>query len=738
MTPPPTSVRPDTALPTGGAGNPLAAGLRGRLEPLLGADLSDVRVHDTAADRDLAASFAARAVTHRNHIWLGPRGQRDDISLLAHEAAHVVQQRRGATGVEAVQRFPEDASFAPETVGLEAMTNVALLQEAEQVRRFKAGHGDEDPASGMVTRLGERIEAERARRIGLGHLWLAEASEPKSIPLFAVWPGPKGVAVAVPPAAVVEGVPTDRGASPIFTAAQFSALLREQQIPVMSVATYLGLTERERIGDNPAPTQSSTTQGIEGSGMAATGGVTGGRTYRVGLWPDVRMNDAFTARPGPGWIGGPGEAAFFGSRPYGSLIDTNTLEWTLPNGQPWRGPSRSYPIVDAATPDWLQLYNVKTSGDPSPAVRLQRYAGEIGDDLTAQQLQSLLSRNVPGTPSRQQLFDRLRPVLPAGDAAPFQAALQNPAQRLDPTKPRTKPVWELAPFRSIYDNILQIHPETVPTVAGGKETFNSIASMRAAQQKGTITEPEFFNALSRAGGRLASQTLPNVISSAEAVQMRGQRAALGSGRASVSATRTFDFTEYLAAQRMGPTRAMAVSGVTGGAMGGLIAVTVGGVTMWVDEREHPNWARELGVSGATGVAGGTAGAATQQAVANRLGQYLVRRGVALGLGGALGARGLAGGAGGGVGGIAAEGLQILLEDRPHSPREVALRGGRAFVIGAATGVLATIASGAVTGLVAGSVAPGVGNVIGFVVGLGVGIGMAIALERAIPRPAPTP
>ncbi len=79
-------------------GRSLDTHLRVQLEQNLGADLSGVRVHDTAAAQASAQSVSARAYTVGDNIVLGSgvnsaldEGKR----TLAHEAVHVLQQRAG-------------------------------------------------------------------------------------------------------------------------------------------------------------------------------------------------------------------------------------------------------------------------------------------------------------------------------------------------------------------------------------------------------------------------------------------------------------------------------------------------------------------------------------------------------------------------------------------------------------------------------------------------------------------
>lgn len=76
-----------------GAGRPLDTPVREDMEARLGADFSDVRVHDDSAARTSATEVGARAYTSGNHIVIGDGG--GDKHTLAHELTHVIQQRQG-------------------------------------------------------------------------------------------------------------------------------------------------------------------------------------------------------------------------------------------------------------------------------------------------------------------------------------------------------------------------------------------------------------------------------------------------------------------------------------------------------------------------------------------------------------------------------------------------------------------------------------------------------------------
>ncbi|MFC9700321.1 DUF4157 domain-containing protein [Streptomyces sp. NPDC056943] len=75
-------------------GKPLDDATRTDMEARLGADFSDVRIHDDSAARASAAEVGARAYTSGSHVVIGDGG--GDGHTLAHELTHVIQQRQGA------------------------------------------------------------------------------------------------------------------------------------------------------------------------------------------------------------------------------------------------------------------------------------------------------------------------------------------------------------------------------------------------------------------------------------------------------------------------------------------------------------------------------------------------------------------------------------------------------------------------------------------------------------------
>jgi methylenetetrahydrofolate dehydrogenase (NADP+) / methenyltetrahydrofolate cyclohydrolase len=92
-----------------GRGKPLVEGTRAFYEARFGHDFSDVRIHDDSESAALNRQLRARAFTVGNHVAFASE-ERSRVApgshLLAHELAHVVQQRQA--GVARVMRQPTE------------------------------------------------------------------------------------------------------------------------------------------------------------------------------------------------------------------------------------------------------------------------------------------------------------------------------------------------------------------------------------------------------------------------------------------------------------------------------------------------------------------------------------------------------------------------------------------------------------------------------------------------------
>lgn len=107
-----------------GAGRPLEADAREAMERRFGQDLSGVRVHTEPAAAESAQSIGARAYSAGEDIVFGPGKYAPESDsgrrLLAHELAHVVQQREGTPATDPEGRARAAADQAVGVAPLQA------------------------------------------------------------------------------------------------------------------------------------------------------------------------------------------------------------------------------------------------------------------------------------------------------------------------------------------------------------------------------------------------------------------------------------------------------------------------------------------------------------------------------------------------------------------------------------------------------------------------------------------
>jgi hypothetical protein len=87
--------------PSLSSGQPLAPHIQEAIQNSLMVDLSSVRLHASTAAERKAQSLSARAFTFGNDIFLGHGEHPTDLTLISHEAAHVIQQQHTAPVVQA-------------------------------------------------------------------------------------------------------------------------------------------------------------------------------------------------------------------------------------------------------------------------------------------------------------------------------------------------------------------------------------------------------------------------------------------------------------------------------------------------------------------------------------------------------------------------------------------------------------------------------------------------------------
>lgn len=132
--------RVDAQPPGGSVNGPVASSTDGRpldprtrdfFEARLGHDLSDVRIHDGPAANRAAAVLHAQAFTTGGDVYFNAdrydTRSRDGRRLLAHELAHVIQQRQ-VPGAPRIQRQEEAGAPAPAVVTPEGQSDDELQQ----------------------------------------------------------------------------------------------------------------------------------------------------------------------------------------------------------------------------------------------------------------------------------------------------------------------------------------------------------------------------------------------------------------------------------------------------------------------------------------------------------------------------------------------------------------------------------------------------------------------------------
>ncbi len=130
-----------------GGGSPLPGATRARMEAVIGADFSGVRVHAGPEAASRASALNARAFTAGRDVVFGAGEYRPGTSsgdrLLAHELTHVVQQGRGL--VDGVQR--EVVAVTDEIVEIPDPNKVeeAAIHKSGQLCVIRL-HGDETAA----------------------------------------------------------------------------------------------------------------------------------------------------------------------------------------------------------------------------------------------------------------------------------------------------------------------------------------------------------------------------------------------------------------------------------------------------------------------------------------------------------------------------------------------------------------------------------------------------------------
>lgn len=169
-------------------GSPLPAAIQDTLERSYQADLSAVRVHQDAAANQAAQNLKARAFTYGPHIFLGPGEQATDLKLMAHEAAHVVQQQAAPI----IQRFSQHQDGGFEHEARQAASAV-VGQQPFSVQARTSAPGVQREEKSIFGRIGSAIGGavsavgDAAKQLGLDKALNYVADKANLIPGFRMF-----------------------------------------------------------------------------------------------------------------------------------------------------------------------------------------------------------------------------------------------------------------------------------------------------------------------------------------------------------------------------------------------------------------------------------------------------------------------------------------------------------------------------------------------------------------------
>ncbi len=706
------SVASGPAMPPGA---PLPQALRARFEQRLGTALPEIRLQRGPGPARSARSEGSRGYALGRHIVLGAEAPASESPegehLIAHEVGHVLS---GHTGVQRENgpRPPPD---------LTTLSNADFLIELQTAQ---------EPTTSDERR--RAVEAERRRRVALGHEWLTPglAATPGEFYRLLAGGGVEAVLLADP--ALALGPPIDLQGSPILSSSQFQQRLTERAIPTIAASML---------------------------GPAAGGAVP----------PPLELP---TVRPPSGR----------GAVPY-LIVDPATA------------PAANLHLIEVHVPTAEHLGGPRIMGEPiydlPPALAARIQAGET---LTVQELNSLLAMQHNARVNYRVAFgfEHGQPLglgtdtftgragesasrgyvyAAEGSGGVGQAMLGERAVRAlrsgvelmaleVGTSQRAVPGAAPGAPTAVERFHAELHQllgrSGAPPTAGQHYSLNRREMARLALALHAAATPEETTLLARiAGGdqgaiaQLRALPPPNI----EALAYRAMLESLArSGFRNQLLARTASplTPEWGAAQRYGPWGAGARATGMGSGLGALMALGFDASSVAINGGDWGAFADRAPQTLTLGGVGGGVSVGLEQALVNRTSSTLMGQALVPGLGTGLrlvGTRLVSGGAGAGVAELV---LIYGFEDRPHSTGEVVGRTARSTGIGMVSAGAGTLASAATTSLIGailstggagaagGSVVPGWGTAIGFVVGVGAGVLTYVVLDQALPRVEPTP
>lgn len=720
-----------------GAGRGLGQPERRFFEARYQTDLSNVRIHDDAQAAANAAQLDARAFSVGERIAFGPGEYRpqsqEGRALLAHELAHVVQGHSGIrrqgqstepnmTPADANASFEpppgpnqssildpahteHDDAFDPCALDVAGLTNYRLLAEYSHAMSF-VNRGRGAPHYFDYRNLQRRLIAERDRRVDMGHTWLATMPSTIPNPLYRIVDSGAGTFhVLSVSGGTVAGAPENTRDSPLMTREQFDRNLALFNVERVDADTY-----RMRVFGTD-PTGPASLGGPDAGLFPAAGGPPNTPlVFLPSVWRPPML--PASAAPVAPFTGGPplpeifGQPDWFTRQPEYMRIDQ------LLN-PPALDPQRAAALRAA-----LRLYRSQP-GVPrriDPLGALGEAAGPVqgGTAAVAQtDIPTLDTLHFPGA-SAEALPPAFRGQVTGGSE--FVAA--------NPTAVNHAEHVALENLRAAIDGALQRGELTRASLRGRtvflmveQEPCSSCASGAAEGRAGVLQQfAERYPEL--------TVEVRNMRTTRAYIYRNGQLLNPPSGEIPVEALPIAPAEPGgtpAPVEPVGFFRTGTGASALGAGMGAGFAVLANGVIIAFDSRTHPEWSRELAISGGLGAVGGGTSTITERVLQTTLERSMMADITATGSSRmtASMATGMGRFGGGAVGAMFVEGISMgLLEEREHSGAEVATRltrsaalGGSSVWAGAAIGTAVGGPVGFIVGLVAGGIIYYVGDKI---------------------------
>lgn len=749
----------------GDGGRPLDRATRAWFEPRFGADLSRIRIHDHPASADQARGIGARAFAAGDDIGFAQgefaphneRGRR----LIAHEIAHVLGGDSGIrrelpdggvpegglpdggvpdAGVPAPAPGATD-EFNPCAVEVPSLTNAALIAQLTSVAAYLRARRRGQDRYYDYANLHRRLIADRRRRIGLGHAWMAGEQNTVPAQLYRLETGAGAMmTVSIVPGETCAGAP-DGIAGTVMRPEQFDAFLDSNHIPRIDVTEFYRRSraagrDDEQLSILPPPAERSPwaadVDGFfpdRGSGTRPLTGLPAFGPSGLGASPfdifarpnltrqvyspNVTMSSA-QSRSGAEtqWRGGLFETAF-GYGNYENLLRYRDLNRVQDN----------FRVFDFAAGDPSALISLTHSASGNPDTVNSQYREKFsrmtGGSQPANFAQMLIDVNTAYQRSMTATDLNQRNFLAVPDD--HVARVQDQAEWLVANRPeRVSPML---------DSMLRGQSVTVGGIA-----YSSWNQVQAARSSGMLSDGDFATLLQSLVSGARGRVIPAGITMAEVAEM--QRIRVATQAYSQPAFDAIAPPEVLEVRRLmatGLPEGEAISEVARGSAGRGAAFALGSaVVMGGIQYAASDFDPRAGRQVLYGLGPQTLGGALQgygQAQWNaRVGGSLLEGAMTSGgtqftVGGVVSRVGGAGALGGPVAALTTwgtMGLQEAFGDADYTDIDYAARGGRAFVSGgvaAMAGEAGALGTAAAFG-VAGSEVPIAGNIAGFVIGLG--------------------